>query len=94
MKTIEKKAVPKFFEKVLSGEKNFDVRLNRFRCKSGDTLVLREWNPTLKRYTGRSLKRKVTFVLKTKEIEKYWSKDEVKQFGFLVIGLEKLSRKI
>lgn len=85
---IEKKAWPELFEKVLSGEKNFDVRLNRFRCKAGDILVLREWDPKTKVYTGRSIEKKVTFVLKTKDIEKFWSKEEIKKYGFQVIGLK------
>lgn len=88
MRKIEKKAWPELFEKVKSGEKTFDVRLNDFKCKKGDTLILREWDPKTKKYTGKSLEKKVGFVLKTKDIEKFWSKEEIKKYGFQVIGFK------
>lgn len=87
-RVIEKKAIPELFEKVLSGEKNFDLRLNRFKCNPGNTLILREWNPKAKKYTGRIVKRKVTFVLKTKDCEKFWSKEEIDKHGFLIMALK------
>lgn len=85
---IDKKAVPDLFEKVLSGEKNFDVRLDRFECKPGDTLLLREWDPEKQEYTGRKLEKKVTFVLKSKDLEKFWSKEDVEKHGFQVIAFK------
>lgn len=89
MMRIEKKAIPELFEKVLSGEKTFDARLDRFACKPGDILVLREWNPKKKEYTGRVLEKKVTFVLKTKDLEKFWTKKEIAKFGFQIIAFKK-----
>ena len=71
MRKIEKKAWPELFEKVRTGEKTFDLRLDDFRCKVGDILILREWNPKEKKYTGRVLERKVTFVLKSKDVLKF-----------------------
>jgi len=50
---IEKKIWPEYFIKVLSGEKNFELRLADWECKPGDILLLKEWNPELKEYTGR-----------------------------------------
>lgn len=85
---IEKKAVPELFEKVLLGEKTFDARLDRFRCKPGDTLWLREWDPKKKVYTGREIKKEVTFVLKSKDLEKFWSKEEVAKYGFQIIAFK------
>jgi len=86
MRVIEKKTWPELFEKVKSKEKNFDVRLFDFRCSPGDVLVLKEWDPKTEKYTGRSLRRKVKFVLKTKNIEKFWDKSEIKKHGFQVVG--------
>lgn len=83
---VEKKAWPELFEKVRTGEKNFDVRLNNFKCKSGDILVLREWDPILQKYTGRIIEKKVRFVLRTKDVRKFWTKEEIKKYGFQVIG--------
>ena len=88
MAKIEKKVVPPFFDDIKSGRKNFEVRLNGFRCKAGDTLLLREWDPKKKEYTGRFTERKVSYILKTKSIEKFWSKAEVAKFGLQVIGFK------
>lgn len=45
MSTIEKKIWPEFFEKVLSGEKTYELRLADWDCAPGDTLLLKEWEP-------------------------------------------------
>lgn len=84
---IIKKAWPVLFKKVLSGEKTFDLRLADFKCKPGDILVLEEWNPKTKKYTGRILEKKVTYVLKTKK-QKFWTKKEIEKYGFQVIALK------
>ena len=86
MKIFEKKTWPDLFEKVKNKEKNFDVRLADFKCSPGDVLVLKEWDPKLKNYTGRVIKRKIKFVLKTKDLEKFWNKKEIQKHGFLVMG--------
>jgi ribosomal protein S17 len=84
---IEKKCWTEFFEKVLSGEKNFEVRLADFECQMGDILVLREWDPKTKEYTGRQIEKTVGFVLKTKNLP-FWSKKEVDKYGYMVMGLK------
>lgn len=86
IKKIEKKAWPELFEQVRLRNKNFDMRLADFNCKKGDILFLREWDPKTKDYTGRSLKRKVKFVIRTKDVEKFWKKTEIKKHGLQVIG--------
>lgn len=82
---IEKKIWPEFFEKILSGEKKFELRLADFEVKEGDILVLREWDPATKEYTGRTLEKKVTFVLKTKDVT-FWSEEEIDKYGFQIIS--------
>ena len=62
---IRKKAWREGFEKILSGEKTFDARLANFDCKEGDFLVLEEYDPVKKKYTGRKMEKKITFVLNT-----------------------------
>lgn len=84
---IEKKCWPEFFNKILVGEKNFDLRLADFECREGDILVLKEWNPKTKSYSGRSIEKEVKYVLKTKDL-KFWTKEEIEKFGFQVIGFE------
>ena len=89
MRRIEKKAWSELFEKVRTGEKTFDLRLDDFRCKVGDILVLREWDPKEKKYTGRVLEKKITFVLKSKDVLKFWSEEEIAKHGFQVIAFKK-----
>ena len=49
---IVKKCTKIFFEEILSGKKNFDVRLADFECKEEDILVLKEIDDN-KNFTGR-----------------------------------------
>ncbi len=82
---IEKKIWPQSFEKILSGEKTFELRLADWKCNVGDVLILKEWNPTTNSYTGRSVEKTVTYVMKTKN-QPYFSKEEVEKHGFQVIA--------
>ncbi len=84
---IEKKVWPKYFEKILSGEKNFELRLADFECNSGDILVLREWGPLTKQYTGRILEKEVTYVLKTKGLT-LWNEEDINKYGYQIISLK------
>tara|TARA_Y100000310_G_scaffold339410_1_gene431974 strand:+ start:66 stop:323 length:258 start_codon:yes stop_codon:yes gene_type:complete len=83
---IEKKVWPKYFQKILDGRKNFEVRLADWKCQEGDVLVLREWNSDTKEYTGRVLEKEVKYVVKTKDLQ-FWSPEEVEKHGFMVLGL-------
>ena len=85
MARIEKKAWPELFEKVMNGQKNFDLRLADFDIAEGDTLVLREWDPEKKDYTGREVEKEAKIILKTKD-QKFWPDQEVEKYGFQVIG--------
>ena len=85
---IEKKAWPELFEKVLSGDKTFDVRLADSKIKIGDLLVLKEWDPKTKSYTGREIEKKVTFALQSKDLKKFWTKEEIEKHGFQIIAFE------
>jgi len=87
MKRIEKKTWPVLFEKVLNGEKNFDLRIAEFDCEIGDVLVLREWDPDTKDYTGRQLEKTITFVMKTKDL-KFWSQEDIDELGFVVMSFK------
>lgn len=86
---IKKKTWPVYFERVLSGKKKFDIRLGDFEIKEGDTLVLEEWDPETKSYTGRKIEKKVGYVVNTKN-EKVWSKEDIDKYGLWVIGMEDL----
>lgn len=84
---IEKKVWPEYFKKIKSGDKTFELRLADWKCKIGDVLVLKEWDPKTKEYTGREIEKKVTYVIKTKD-QKFWSKEEIEKYGLQVIGFK------
>lgn len=56
----ELKILPEYFEKVVNGEKTFEIRKNDRNYKVGDTLVLKEWD---KDYTGNEIVREVIYTL-------------------------------
>lgn len=82
---IEKKIHPQYFQAILDGKKTFELRLADFACQEGDFLLLKEWDPQTKEYTGREMEKKVSYVIKTKNIT-FWSKEEIDKHGFQVIG--------
>ncbi|RLE45478.1 RNA-binding protein [Candidatus Woesearchaeota archaeon] len=84
---IEKKVWPKYFQKILDGNKTFELRLADWERKEGDTLILKEWNPETKEYTGREIEKKVTYVIKTKNIN-FWPKEEVEKYGYQIIAFK------
>ncbi len=84
MKTIKKKIWPKWFELVKSGKKKFELRLADFRIKQGDVLLLEEWNPKTKKYTGRKIRKKVKYTLKFK-LDDFGQEKEINKKGLYVI---------
>ncbi len=88
---IEKKVWPEYFEKILDKEKNFELRLADFKCREGDILVLKEWDPETRKYTGRIIEKKVKYVLKIKDI-KFWPKEEIDKYGFQIISFKNVPR--
>lgn len=62
--THELKTWPGPFEDVLRELKTFEVRnYDDRRFRVGDTLLLREWDPNTLLYTGREVRREVTYIL-------------------------------
>ncbi|WP_428958055.1 DUF3850 domain-containing protein [Levilactobacillus brevis] len=51
------KIQPDYFKAVFMGTKTFEIRKNDRGYKAGDVLILKEWVPETKRYTG-----KVTYI--------------------------------
>jgi len=85
---IEKKILKEYFEAIASGKKKYELRLNDFEISEGDTLILREWNPETKMYTGRTINKKVTSVGRFKLDELFWPKEEIEEKGIQIISLE------
>lgn len=85
MKIITKKSYPDLFEKVLAGEKTFDMRVADFDIQPGDILEQIEVNydgaPT-----GRKVRHVVGEVLRTKEVD-FWKQEDIDQYGYQVMSL-------
>ncbi|MDP2816392.1 MAG: DUF3850 domain-containing protein, partial [Rectinemataceae bacterium] len=66
------------------------LRLNDFDIQEGDTLVLKEWSKEGGKYTGREVEKTVGFVRgwKLKELEDFWTKENIEKFGLQVISLK------
>ena len=58
------------------------------RSLEGDVLMLEEWNPATKKYTGRSVEKKVTHVGKFKIDKLFWPEQEIREKGLQIISLE------
>ena len=84
---IKKKTWPEYFEKIVKGEKNIEVRLADFKLNKGDILVLEEYNPKTKKYTGRIIKKRVQNLIKWNPTASY-SLEDIKKFGFYEIEME------
>ena len=88
MAIIKKKIWPVYFEVILSGKKKYELRLNDFEVNEGDTLLLEEWNPETKKYTGRKVEKKVTYVGRFKLDELFWPKEQIEEKGIQIISLD------
>ena len=87
-KVIKKKIRADYFEVVASGQKTFEVRVADWDCQQGDTLELIETDSKANQPTGRSLRRKVGYVAKTKDFS-FFSDQEVAKHGYQVISLHR-----
>jgi D-ribose pyranose/furanose isomerase RbsD len=86
MAEIIKKVYTKFFEKILSGEKKFEMRLADEEYNIEDILILKEINEN-REFTGREIKKKITYLAKTKDCD-YWPQEEIDKYGFVVLGFK------
>jgi len=84
MAVVRKKIWPKWFRLIKTGKKNCDLRLADFEIKPGDVLVLDEWDPEKKKYTGRKIRKKVKKVTKLNPFDYYKVKD-LKKYGCYLI---------
>ncbi len=90
MAIIKKKIWPEYFEAVASGKKKFELRLNDVAIDMGDTLILEEWDPQTKAYTGRTLEKQVTqaTVFTPVELQKFWPQADIDKYGLRILSIE------
>jgi ASC-1-like (ASCH) protein len=89
---IIKKVQQRYFEDIVDGKKQFEVRLADFRCKPGDVLLLKEQRQGTKKLTGREHEFEVLYKLNTKEVYKWYSKKEIEKHGLLILSIRKKFR--
>lgn len=89
MAIIKKKVQEKYFKAVMDGKKRFEVRLADFKCKPGDTIVLEEQKGNTKKLTGRKAECEILYKFNTKNIEKFYSKKDIKKHGFAILAIRK-----
>ena len=86
-RVIHKKIWPEFFEKVLSGEKRFELRVADFPISLGNTLILEEWDPKTASYTGRCIKKTAGYIIKS-DLNTFGQRHLIEKHGLYVITLE------
>jgi hypothetical protein len=94
---IEKKIWPENFEKIINEGKNFELRLADFDIQEGDNLILKEYNPNLKNYTGRMMVRTAYAVCKfyledvdlnqDEGLYACYTNEQLSKFGYYWIGI-------
>lgn len=85
MAEIKKKILTEYYEEIINGHKTFELRLADWECNPGDILILKEVDNN-HQYTGREIRKKVGYVLKTKQI-KLFEPEEVEHYGYQIISL-------
>jgi ribosomal protein S17 len=83
---IKKKVWPEYFQLILNGTKKFELRLADFDIKEGDLLILEEYDPETKTYTGRTIKKKAKSIIKVNPTRMH-DLEEIKKFGFYIIEI-------
>lgn len=84
MAIIKKKIWPEYFDLVVSGKKRFELRVNDFEIQEGDRLILEEYNPETKEYTGRTIEKEIDYVLDF-DLNKFNQEKEIGGKGLKVI---------
>lgn len=58
------KCWPEFWDNLVLGRKQFEIRIDDRGFDLWDTLLIREWNPVSHTYSGREIRKRVTYLLR------------------------------
>ena len=89
---ILKKVQHEYFEAIMEGRKQFEIRLADFKYKPGDTLVLLEQKQGKKELSSRKIECEILFTINTKIAEKFWTKKKIDKYGLAVLSLRRKFR--
>ena len=81
----ELKTQEAYFKAIASGEKLFELRKNDRGFLVGHELLLREYNQYTQTYTGKTLRRKINYLLSGSEAEEFGLKP-----GYCIMGLKEI----
>lgn len=84
---IEKKVLPEYFQQIIDGIKKYELRIADFEAGKGDILILREWDAKNQEYTGRTVEKEITMVLKTKDLL-FFKQEDIEKFGYQIISFD------
>ena len=73
---------PEYFEEVIAGRKTFEVRQADRLYEKGDMLALNEYDPTEKKYTGRSCLVYVDYL---------WTDPQYVREGYVIMSIKPCS---
>ena len=81
----ELKTWEEYFKAISSVEKDFELRKNDRGFLTGHELLLREYRQPTRSYTGRTLHRKISYLLSGKEAEEFGLKT-----GYCIMSLKEI----
>jgi len=58
------KTWPEFFAAIESGKKKFDLRKDDRPFEIGDKIILQEFDPAFKLYSGKEIEKNITYILR------------------------------
>lgn len=64
MKTHHLKTWPEYFQAVARGDKRFELRKDDRDFRRGDILILQEYDPNEREYTGKELTFRISYILR------------------------------
>lgn len=71
-----------FYMNLENGSKNFEIRKNDRNYEVNHILILKEYDHCTKRYTGREIRKRVTYILHHDQFP-----EGIKE-GYVIMGLE------
>lgn len=83
MKIHELKTWPQFYQPTEEGKKRFEIREDDRGFEAGDLLLLREYDTTEGKYTGREMMVKVDFLMRR------WSEMGLKD-GYVIMSISRV----